>query len=126
MPWSPPDGTEERDARLDPFRDRAGVVLDEVGQEVARVFLRAETAWLRTSGHLWWSTWSPPHESMRVWVRDDTGQVTERISAGAELERDLAEWTRDVFTTVDGTYRVTWLDDEASSLERLETFGLED
>ncbi len=125
MPWSPPEGDEERDRRLEPFRDRAGVVLDEVGQEVARVFLRAETSWLRTSGHLWWSTWAPPHEAVHVWVHDSSGRVSQRIAAGADLDRELAEWTRDVFTTADGTYRVTWLDDEASSREREETFGLD-
>lgn len=126
MPWSPSEEPEVRDARLDGLRDRAGIVLDQDGQEVARLFLRAETVWERTSGHLWWSTWSPPHEAVHVWVRDDEGRVSDRLSTGAELEHDLAEWARDVFTTGDGTYRVTWLDEEESSRLRQESFGLDD
>lgn len=42
MPWKPPPA-EACDARLDPFRDRAGLVLEDGGVEYARVYLEAET-----------------------------------------------------------------------------------
>lgn len=138
MPWSPQDDVEVSDPRLDPYRDRGGVLLDADGAKVGCVFLRAETHWSRTSGHLWWSTWTPATEGVRCHVHRG-GRTTDRLSTGPQLDADLADWAAGTFTvgtTVGSpadqrasgpstTYSVRWLDDEESARARDEVFGLE-
>lgn len=113
MPWAPrEDATSEiRDARLDPFRERAGV-LQGIGEGSGlRVFLRAETHWARVSGHLWWSRWSAPYEAIHCYARGADGRVAEWLCAGADLDVDLDRWRNGYFRYAGRTCGVQWQDD---------------
>ncbi|MCA1781793.1 MAG: hypothetical protein ABR500_05385 [Dermatophilaceae bacterium] len=125
MPWAPGDDadSETRNARLDPFRERAGVLLGGGEDSGADVFLRAETHWSRVSGHLWWSRWSGPHEAVHGYVRDVDGRFTDWLSSGGELEIDLDYWLSGSFRYAGRTYRVQWQDDAESFRVRDEVFG---
>lgn len=123
MPWSPrSDDVPARDARLDPYRDRAAVLLAD-GVEVARLYVGTGPLWTRRGGHLWWSRWAPPQEAVEGSVLWADGTLTEWFSADDELEQDLAEWEVDTFTREETAYRVVWLDDEESAQVRANILG---
>ncbi|SOC58219.1 hypothetical protein [Ornithinimicrobium cerasi] len=123
MPWTPPPpDVPPHDARLDPFRDRAGVLLTTDAVEVGRVFVAAETWWTREAGHLWWSRWSAPTEIVHghLVLADGAGPatVTDWLSTGEELTEDLREWASGSFSYAGTAYRVVWLDEEESARVR--------
>ena len=124
MPWSPDDSESPGDPRLDPFRERAGVLLDHQGEKVADLFLRAEQSWSRVSGHLWWSRWTGPQEVVHAHLLRD-GAVTDRLISGDELDRGVDDWTGGDFAHGGTRHRVVWLDDEESERVRQQVFGLD-
>lgn len=126
MPWSPPsDDVLPQDPRLDPYRDRAGVLLVD-GVEVARLYLGTGPFWTRTGGHLWWSRWSAPAEAVEGHVLWADGGRTEWFATGDELARDLAEWEVGTFSQEGTAYRVVWLDDDESARVRAEILAGQD
>lgn len=121
MHWKPPPG-EACDARLDPFRDRAGLVLEDGGVEYARVYLEAETYFEQVKGHLWWRTWSAPCEVIHGYMLLADGQFTDWVSRRAELEQDIDDWLSGCFQYVGVKYHVVWLSTEESRRVRDEIF----
>lgn len=122
MPWKPPPG-DAGDARLDPFRDRAGLVLEDGGVEFARLYLEAETYFEQVKGHLWWRTWSEPYEVLHGYMLLADGQFTDWVADRAELEKDIADWLSGSFQYVGVKYHVVWLSMEESRRVRDEILG---
>lgn len=115
MPWRPPaDAPEARDSRLDPYRDRAAVLRDEEGV-FATIYVRVETYWRRVGGHLWWRRWADPHEVL-IGVMDfeHDGMHTDWLTGPEHLDEELEDWGSGRFRYVGETYRLEWLDDEAT------------
>jgi hypothetical protein len=121
MPWASREKAVV-DPRLVPYRDRAAALLLN-GRQVG--FLYAE--WLegvvRTGGHLWWRTFLPPTDTLELRVRigdlDLFGCWVEN-----DLDADLADWSRGVFTCNDVEYECRWLD-EAASADVRSALGIE-
>lgn len=110
--------------RLDPYRERAGVLTDAAGREVGRLYLQVMREWTQVGGALWWRRWSPPHEAVHGFVLID-GQFSDWVMQADELEDAIRDWDsgRDRYTGT--TYGVRWLDDDASAVVRAEDFGLD-
>lgn len=117
VPWRPPfdraDGLP--DARLDPYRERAGVVLDDAEVEIALLFVRVEMYSTRLGGFLWGRRWSSPYEVVHGFMEFTDGRFDDWLSWGEHLVGDLHEWAGDRFTYTGTKYRVRWLDDAASA-----------
>lgn len=124
MPWSPDDVDSAGDPRLDPFRDRAGVLLDGQGAKVADLFLRVEQSWSRISGHLWWSRWTRAQEVVHAHLLRD-GAVTDWLIGGDELDEAVEDWTGGDFTHEGIRHRVVWQDEEESERVRRQVFEAE-
>jgi hypothetical protein len=91
---SPPQ--HPRDPRLDPYRDRTGLLTDEAGTEFATVFVRVETWWTQVGGFLWWRKWASPRDVPQVFYLIG-GHFEDSISRAGTIEQDLADWSRGVF-----------------------------
>ena len=124
MPWAPLDEDWVGDPRLDPFRQRAGVLLDDTGEQVGHTALRVLETWTRAGGHLWWSRWEAAQEVVHVHLLLRDGSPEEWVTSGDRLEADLAEWLDDVFGHAGRRYRVVWQEDEESDRVRREVLGL--
>lgn len=124
MPWAPLDEDWVGDPRLDPYRRRAGVLLDEAGERVGDSALEVLETWTRAGGHLWWSRWAPGQEVVHVRTRLDDGSSDRWVTSGERLEEDLAAWEDGVLQHGGGRYRVVWQDDEESARVLREVFGL--
>ena len=122
MPWKPPPG-EANDVRLDPFRNRAGLVLAVGGDEFARIYLEAETYFELVGGHLWWRVWSKPYELIHGYMLMAGGQFTDWVSEGVELEQDTADWLGGAFQYLGIRYHVVWLSPEDSRRVREQILG---
>lgn len=122
MPWQPPHG-DAHDARLDPARNRAGLLLQDGGVEFARVYLEAETYFTQVKGHLWWRTWPAPYEVVHGYMLMSDGQFTDWVSAREELEDDIADWLSGCLQYVGVRYHAIWLSTEESRRVRDEIFG---
>ena len=89
MPWRPPfeRPASPSDARLDRYRERAGVVLAEDGVVVAQLYLRVETHATRLGGLLWGRRWSLPYEVVHGFMEFTDGRFDDWLSWGRVLGR---------------------------------------
>ena len=117
VPWRPPfehaDGL--RNARLDPYRERAGVIFDDADVEFAKLFLRVETYSTRLGGILWARRWSAPFEVVHGFMKLADGRFDDWLSWDSHLDVDLHDWANGRFAYIGTEYRVRWLDDVASA-----------
>lgn len=98
------------------------MLLNDQGERVADLFLRAEQSWSRLSGHLWWSRWTGPQEVVHAYLLRD-GSVTDWLIAGDELDQAVADWTRGEVRHGGARHRVVWQDDEESERVRRQVLG---
>jgi hypothetical protein len=126
MPWRPPYElpAQARDVRLDPYRERAAILTSR-GDLDATLFLRMETYWTQTSGHLWWRQWSEPYELPHGYMEFMNGEFDDWIVYPDVLDQDLADWSGNKLRYVGELLDVEWLDDEASRHVRDHVLGLE-
>lgn len=125
MPWAPRDEEEVGDPRLDPFRQRAGILVDDAGEEVGHVFLQVLQTWTRAGGHLWWSRWNPPEEVVHGHTLLRGGSPDRWVISGARLDASIADWRDEAFGHAGRRYRVVWQGDEESDRVRRGVFGLD-
>lgn len=124
MPWRP-DRSESSpvDHRLDPYRDRGGVVLLDDDQ-VFGIYVQVDALWTQISGHLWWRGWSPPGEFVIVHMLFDEAQGDTWLADDA-LDDELTYWARGRFPWLGHEYRLTWFRaHESAALRR--TLGLDE
>ncbi|GII26524.1 hypothetical protein [Planosporangium mesophilum] len=125
MPWSPPDNPPVvADARLDPYRERAGHLFRGADQ-VGAVYIRVETWWTEIGGRLWWRRWSEPEEGVHGFLVDKGGAITDFLLDAEHLDDELADWNQGRFMYRGEVLHVSWLDDDASQRVRVETLGLD-
>jgi hypothetical protein len=123
MPRRPPT-VGPRDDRLDPYRERAGL-LSEIpsGQLVATVFVRVVCYW-DTRGFLWWKHFSNPHEVPHGLLLDTDGRFDDFVDPIEEVAKDINDWSRGLFRLRGRTLSVVWLDDSESQMICENAFGL--
>jgi hypothetical protein len=85
--------TQARDVRLDPYRERAGI-LTSAGDRDATLFLRMETWWTQTSGHLWWRQWSEPYEVPHGYMMLVDGGFDDWLVGRDLLDDELSDWSQ--------------------------------
>jgi hypothetical protein len=126
MSWRPPyeNETQARDARLDPYRERAAI-LTSGGDRDATLFLRMETYWTHTGGHLWWRQWSKPYEVPHGYMMFADGGFDDWLVGRDLLDEELADWSQDKLRYVGELLDVEWLDDAASRHVRDHVLGLD-
>ncbi|MEU8817972.1 hypothetical protein [Actinoplanes sp. NPDC048796] len=123
MPFRPPPGDAPPDPRLDPFRERAGVLFDE-GEQVGLLFLRVESFWWQVGGHLWWRRWSGPGETVYGYLEFSHGGFDDFVEDLDAVADELDDWRDGRFEYGGETYTVRWLDEEESRHVRVTTFKL--
>lgn len=125
MSWRPPYEiqTETRDSRLDPYRERAAT-LGRSGDVVATLFVRVEVYWMQGAGHLWWRRWSEPFEVPHGYMVFADGRFDDWLVGRAEMDDDLADWSRGKLRYRGEQLDVEWLDDAASRHVRDKVFEL--
>jgi hypothetical protein len=126
VPWRPAaDGPIRRDPRLDPFRERAGLLYRD-DELVATLYLRVEVCWWHTGGHLWWRTWSEAKEQVHGFVLTPAGAFDDFVDFAGEVYDELPDWVNNRFDYRGETLAVQWLDDVASRTIRTEVFRLDE
>jgi hypothetical protein len=125
VPWRPPYEIEAqaRDARLDPYRERAAI-LTSPGGLVATLFVRMETYWTQTSGHLWWRQWSGPYEVPHGYMMLADGGFDDWVVGQELLHEDLTDWSQNKLRYDGEVLDIEWLDDRASRHVRDHVLGL--
>jgi hypothetical protein len=122
----PTDPPVPRDPRLDPYRERGGLLF-RGDDQVAALYVRVEAWWRQVGGFLWWRKWSAPTEGLTGFLQLADGDFDDFVIFDAdELADELAAWNSDRFAYRGETLRVRWLDDAASRSLRAEVFGLDD
>lgn len=126
MPWRPPHSDEQhpRDSRLDPYRERAALLTSGTGQD-ATLYVRVETWWSSTGGHLWWRRWSDPYEVPHGYMLSADGEFDDWVVGREELARELVDWSQNRLGYLGELLNVEWLDDAASQQVRDEVLGLD-
>jgi hypothetical protein len=112
MPWR---SREEAvpDPRIAPYRDRAAALLLD-GEHVGVLFAKEIQGAIQTGGHLWWRVFLPPVHTLELTVRIGEEDIY-GCWVNDDLEADLADWSRGVFTCNGVEYECRWLDEAASA-----------
>jgi hypothetical protein len=116
--------SQARDARLDPYRERAAILTSRADRD-ATLFLRMETYWTHTSGHLWWRQWSEPYEVPHGYMMFADGGFDDWLVGRDLLDEELADWSQNKLRYVGELLDVEWLDDAASRHVRDDVLGLD-
>lgn len=127
MSWRPTFEKEPRgrDARLDPYRERAAI-LSVHGEATTTLFVRVETWWTQRSGHLWWTRWSQQlFKVTHGYMEFVDGSFDDWIVGENELDEDVRDWARNKLRYVGQALDVEWLDDSASEHVRVDVLGLD-
>lgn len=126
MPWRPPRGDEgkPRDFRLDPYRERAAILTSGTGRD-ATLFVRVETWWMSTGGHLWWRRWSDPYEVPHGYMLFVDGEFHDWVVGREEIAQEVVEWSRNRMRYVGEVLEVEWFDGAASQHVRDQVFRLD-
>jgi hypothetical protein len=125
VPWRPPiNQPVVRDARLDPYRERGGLLFRGTDQ-VTTVYIRVEAVWTQVGGHLWWRRWSGPTEVIHEFHVTESGAFDDYVFGSEAMDDELANWNLGRFLYGDELLQVSWLDDDASQQVRVETLGLD-
>jgi hypothetical protein len=118
----PQAADEAPDPRLDPYRDRAGVLsLD--GVPVGHLLVETDYGVFKAGGALWWTRWAPPVECAVVALLVDGELVDGQTFAGDDLDEQLVAWARGTHVLGSTPYTVTWLDGVESDRVHREVFG---
>lgn len=125
VPLRPPPERADPDPRLDPYRERAGVLFQD-GNEFGVVYLRVETFRWQTGGHLWWRSWSKPGEQIQGFIEFTNGRFDDFVEDADTLAEEIGDWQRGRFPYRGEVLRVSWLDDEESRRVRTAVFGLDE
>ncbi|GIF04734.1 hypothetical protein [Actinoplanes siamensis] len=125
MPFRPPPGRAAPDPRLDPYRERAGALFDQ-GEQIGVVYLRIDTFWRQTGGHLWWRRWSEPSEQVQGYIEFNGGGFDDFYQDAGTMVAEIGDWGHGRFPYRGEALQVRWLDDEESRQVRVSTFGLDD
>lgn len=120
MPWKPSaEVFDHYDSRLDDFRSRVGTLAAPSGQFFATVVLDRRVYCTQMGGRLWWRKFSEPLETFQGHIFCADGQYDDWVSSSQEeVLEDLADWRRGEFAYRGITYRVDWLDENASAQAR--------
>lgn len=112
MPW---ESREEAvpDPRIAPYRDRAAALLLD-GQQVGVLYAQWIQGVAQTGGHLWWRTFLPPRDTLELHIRIGAVDFLD-CWVDNDLDADLADWSRGVFTCDGVEYECRWLEDPAST-----------
>lgn len=126
MSWRPPlrNAVRGHDPRLDPYRERAAILTSR-GHSNATLFVRMETYWTQTGGHLWWRRWSEAYEVPHGYMVFVDGRFDDWLVSRQYLDEDLADWSRNKLRYIGELLDVEWLDDAASRHVRDEVLGLD-
>jgi hypothetical protein len=124
VPYHPPTARAEPDPRLDPYRERAGVLFRQ-NEQVGVLYLRVGTWWQQVGGHLWWRRWSEPREQVEGYLAFTGGEFDDFVEDLPTLGDELADWRMGRFLYRGELLHVTWLDDATSQQTRIDTFGLD-
>lgn len=123
VPWRPVFD-DSRDIQLDPFRERAGRLIDPSGSR-GWVFVRPWVEAQREGGHLWWRRWSPQREVSAGFVMLDGGDMLDDwVDQPEEVAREVRSWSEGRFTWRGVEYAVSWADADESRRVRDEVFQL--
>jgi len=124
MAWRPPyeNETQARDARLDPYRERAAILISR-GEQIATLYVRMETYWTQTGGHLWWRKWSKPYEVPHGYMMFADGTATDWLVGPDFLDENLADWSQNKLRYVGELLDAGWLDDARSRYVRDHELG---
>src|SRR3954447_16829491 len=108
-PWRPPFENElrARDARLDPYRERAAI-LTRPGGRVATLLLRMETYWTQAGGHLWWRQWSQPYDVPHGYMMFADGGFDDWLVGRDALDEDLTDWSQNKLRYIGEVLDVEW------------------
>lgn len=116
VPWKPDWSQLAPDPRLDPYRHRAAA-LSRDGVAVGTLCAEPDHLTTQASGHLWWRSFSPQREFLKLWITID-GRQTDAWTDGPELDMDLENWSRGIFLFGGEPYACTWFDDSQSAKPR--------
>jgi hypothetical protein len=106
MPWRPDWSPSPVDHRLDPYRDRGGVVLLDDG--VLRIYVQVDQMCTQVSGHLWWRRWSPPREFVILHMLLDEETPTDTYLDEEDLDNELTYWAGGRFLWLGREYPLAW------------------
>ena len=123
MPHKPDFNEVTLDPRLDPFRERVGL-LTRAGEEAGQVYVRSEAIAWRESGHLWWTRWKKPVEVAHLFVYL-IGEFNDAVLFQDELHDWVANWQADQFEWLGEMLEVRWLDESTSRRIRAEELGFD-
>ena len=107
VPWKPDWSDLQPDPRLDPYRNRAALLIRD-GVEVGGLYAEPEYLAIQERGHLWWRSYTAPREILKLWWQVD-GSDDDAWSDGEELTADLAGWRAGRFQIGGQQYECTWL-----------------
>jgi hypothetical protein len=93
MSLHPPAERPTPDARLDPYRDRGGILRDDDGQ-TGTVYVRIETSWRIAAGRLWWRRWSTPEEEPWIWMLLPDGEFADFVLPSDQVEYLVEDWAK--------------------------------
>lgn len=112
VPWRPPS-VLARNPRLDPYRHMAARFSEDSGRS-GTFYVEPDALSTVRSGHLWWRRWSPLEEFVILWVETPQGEDTDTWILPDDLDDELTDWDKGQFRWIGETYRLTWLDDDAT------------
>lgn len=126
MSWRPPSRSDgqARNAGLNPYRERAAILTSSTGED-ATLYVRVETLWTRTGGHLWWGRWSESYEVPHGYMMFVEGGFDDWLVGPEELEEELVDWSQNRLRYIGEVLEVEWLDDAASRHVRDEVLELD-
>lgn len=126
MPWRAPPhkAGRNRDARLDPYRERGARLSSHDRDWNGTLFVRVETWSEQLGGHLWWRDWSDPYEVVHSYVRFSDGWSDDWIVGRDHLDGELGDWKQNKLVYLGKVIGIEWLDDTTSLEVRDREFGL--
>lgn len=119
-----PTFDESVDARLHPFRERAGRLTDHDDRQ-GWVYVRPWVIADRLGGTLWWQRWGPQYEVSAGYVLMDGDTVADDwVDRRADVAAEVRHWESGSFVWLGRKFKVSWVNDEESRRVRDEVFGL--
>lgn len=119
MSWKPRNFQAVRNARLDPYWNRAGVVSDG-DKYISTVFVEISTMVTHVSGHLWWTQWGEPREFIILHERMADGFLNDHWIYDDNVDWHLDAWDKNTTWDMGELRDLRWLDEAGSAAIRQE------